>query len=415
MKILVVDDIYDSRYLLEQVLKAEGHDAISASHGVEALQKLRQDRFDAVISDIMMPHMDGFELCHNVKTDPKLKNIPFIFYTATFTSEEDERFALSLGAQAFIVKPQAPEELAARLTQLFAQAPAQPAAMAPRLTDNHSQYLKEYNARLVAKLEEKVLEAEHANRRLNELNESLEARVKLRTSQLEESNHDLEAFAFSIAHDLRGHLRGMTNFAGVLAEDYAPQLSGAAKDCIARIQISGERMNRLIADILAFSRAVRSELKLVPVDLQKYVADAIHGDPALQPPAAHVNVQGDLGHVMGNPGAIHQCLLNLLSNAVKYVRSGVTPTVTVRSESRNNFIRLWVEDNGIGIPADQQANIFQMFHRLHGNDQFEGTGLGLAIVRKAVERMGGKVGVESQPNHGSRFWLELRKAAGNIP
>lgn len=412
MRILVVDDLYDGRYILEQILRAEDYQVHTASNGVAALQLLREQAFDAVITDIMMPQMDGFELCHNIKTDPTLKHIPVVFYTATYTSEEDEKFALSLGGEAFIVKPQTPEILVARLKELLAR-PATPVAiLAPRLSENYQQFLKEYNTRLVAKLEEKVFEAETANRRLKELNESLEARVKLRTSQLEESNHDLEAFAFSIAHDLRAHLRMMSNFATMLAEDFGPQLPPEGMECIRRIETGGHRMQRLIADILAFSQALRSELKLTPVDLQKAVLNTVQADAGLQVPAAELQMDGELGQVMANSAAMEQCLANLLSNAVKYVARGIKPVIKVRSEERGELLRLWIEDNGIGIPAEHQANIFQMFHRLHAADQYEGTGLGLAIVRKAVERMGGRVGVESAPGEGSRFWIELRKAEG---
>jgi signal transduction histidine kinase len=114
--------------------------------------------------------------------------------------------------------------------------------------------------------------------------------------------------------------------------------------------------------------------------------------------------------VLGHEASLTQCLTNLLSNAVKFVAHGVKPQVLVRTELLNDTVRLWVQDNGLGIPRQAQAKIFEIFQRLHKESEYEGTGIGLAIVRKAVERMGGRVGVESEPGKGSRFWLELKSA-----
>lgn len=406
MKILAVDDHAEGRYLLELMLKSNGYDVDTASNGEEALAALRKEKFDAVVSDIMMPCMDGFELCHRVKSDPTLEHIPLIFYTATYTSDEDERFALSIGADAFLLKPQSPEDLLPRIREVLSRPRARAAS---ELSQDQLAYLREYNARLVNKLEEKFREAEEANRRLKQVNESLEARVKLRTSQLEESNSNLEAFAYSISHDLRAHLRGMTAFARLLEEDFGQSMSATAQGYVQRIQTSGERMGALIEDILAFSRALRSELKLEQVKLDEVVDEVMAAYPEFRGPHARIEVRGPLGEVMGNAAALRQCLFNLLSNAVKYVVRGETPEVIVRSEQRGTRLRLWVEDKGIGISPGQQATIFEMFQRLHNSDDYEGTGLGLAIVQKAVERMGGKAGVESELGDGSRFWIELQR------
>jgi signal transduction histidine kinase len=125
---------------------------------------------------------------------------------------------------------------------------------------------------------------------------------------------------------------------------------------------------------------------------------------------AQVQVDHPLPTVLGHPTTLLQVLANLVHNAVKFVADGVTPQVRVRAEEHGNWVRVWVEDNGIGIAPEHQERIFGVFERLHSADAYPGTGIGLAIVRKGVERMGGRVGVVSQVNKGSRFWFELRKA-----
>ena len=145
------------------------------------------------------------------------------------------------------------------------------------------------------------------------------------------------------------------------------------------------------------------------VNLQKLVGDIIHERPELQPPRAELKVEAPLLPVWAHEASLTQCLTNLLGNAVKFVAPGVTPRVRVYSEARDGQVRLWVEDNGIGIEPEAQRKLFEMFHRVHTERQYEGTGMGLAIVRKAIERMGGQTGVESALGQGSRFWLELPK------
>ena len=232
----------------------------------------------------------------------------------------------------------------------------------------------------------------------------LESLVQQRTARLNEMIGDLEAFSYSIVHDLRGPLRAMQGFAQLLADEYGP-IGGTARNYVGRIQTAAERMDRLIQDGLSYSRIMRGDLALVPVDVAALVRGIVHTYPAFQPPHAEIELQENIPYVNGNESALTQCVSNLLGNAVKFVAPGVIPRVRIWAETRDGRVRLFFKDNGIGIEMEAHEKIFRIFERL--DRAYEGTGIGLAIVKKAAERMGGSVGIESAPGQGSTFWLDL--------
>ena len=169
-----------------------------------------------------------------------------------------------------------------------------------------------------------------------------------------------------------------------------------------------DRLDTLIRDALSFSRAVLQELPLQPVNLAILVRGIIETYPNLQPELADIDIEGNLPVVMGNESLLTQCFANLLGNAVNFVAAGVKPRVRIRSQQNGTVARVVIEDNGIGIAQHAQGRLFGMFQKL--DSKYEGTGIGLAIVRKVAERMGGKVGVESESGQGSRFWVDLKIA-----
>ena len=250
-----------------------------------------------------------------------------------------------------------------------------------------------------------VSETREAREVLARGKQELERLVAERTAKLQELVGELEHFSYSITHDMRAPLRAMKGFAEVVDElstDAQPEL----RQFVRRIMTAADRMDSLIRDALNYSRAVRQELPLEPVDSGALLRGMLDSYPELQPSKALIQVQGQLPMVMANEAGLTQCFSNLLGNAVKFVQPGQTPHIRVRAEPRNEWIRIWVEDNGIGIAASMMPRIFDMFSRGHNN--YEGTGIGLALVRKVVQRMGGKVGVESEEGKGSRFWIELK-------
>jgi len=165
-------------------------------------------------------------------------------------------------------------------------------------------------------------------------------------------------------------------------------------------------MDRLILELLQFTRMSRSPVTMEPVDLERLISGIIRERVEFQPPKAEMEINTPLLRVSGNETSLTQCLTNLLDNAVKFVPRGVTPHVRISTERNEQGVRLWIEDNGIGIEKESRQRLFELFQRVHKNS-YPGTGIGLAIVRKAVERTHGQVGVESEPGKGSRFWLQL--------
>jgi signal transduction histidine kinase len=242
----------------------------------------------------------------------------------------------------------------------------------------------------------------------------LEKLVQERTARLQEAVAEMEAFSYSIAHDLRAPLRAMHGYAELLLEENClDETNLQARDFLQRIISAASRMDALILDALNYSKLARGEMPLEPVDTGALLCDIVESYPNLQPHKERLELQGHFPLVLANQAALTQCFSNLLDNAVKFVVPGTKPHVRVRAEKRQDRVRLWFEDNGIGIPKGREKELFQLFKQIdtaHG-----GTGVGLAIVRKAAERMGGHVGVESEPGKGSRFWLELAEAPGVQP
>jgi len=245
--------------------------------------------------------------------------------------------------------------------------------------------------------------------------QALERLVDERTASLREAIAQMEEFSYSVSHDLRAPVRAMQGYARAVLEDHGAQLDDSGRDYLERIVRSGARMDRLIQDILIYSRLSRREIQLQPVSLSKLLREILLQYPQMQAPQAEIELVEPLHDVLAHEPSLSQAVSNLLSNAVKFVLPGQTARVRLAAERRGEWVRFWVEDNGIGIRPEYQHRLFGMFERIHPERKYEGTGIGLAIVRKAVERMGGRVGVVSDGTTGSRFWLELPGASTPAP
>jgi len=246
-----------------------------------------------------------------------------------------------------------------------------------------------------------------AQAKLRQYNEDLERTVQQRTAKLQETLNELETYSYSISHDLRAPLRAMQGYAQVLLEEFPGKIGPQGKAYLDRIISASNRMDRLIQDVLSYSKVARVEINSAPVDLEKLIRSLVQEYPALNAKNVHIELVTPLPQISAPVALLSQCLSNLLDNAVKFVSEGVGPYVRVWAETTGNDVRIWVEDNGIGIPPEYQGRIFGVFERVAHEKNYTGTGIGLAIVRKAASRMGGTAGVESEPGKGSRFWVFL--------
>jgi PAS domain S-box-containing protein len=250
----------------------------------------------------------------------------------------------------------------------------------------------------------KAVEAE-----MRALNVGLEEKVQERTARMREALRELETFTYSVAHDLRAPLRAMNQMSEILIEEFAPALGPEGQAYARRIGQAAERMDHLTSDLLEYSRLARADVAIAAVDVRE-IADEVVASLEADIRHAQACVQVDLAHhlVGGNRFLLTQALTNLVANAIKFAKPNTAAVVRIRSSAGEaGRLRLWVEDEGIGIDPAHHPKLFRVFERLHPQGPYEGTGIGLAIVRKAVERMGGMIGVESDLGKGSRFYIEL--------
>ena len=234
----------------------------------------------------------------------------------------------------------------------------------------------------------------------------LEERVEERTVTLRKMVDELQAFSYSLSHDLRAPLRAVQSYLQMLLEDNGEQLDASGKATVQKVISSAQRMDRMVLELLNFTRLSYEPMTIEPVDVEELIRGIMAERLELQPARVDITIASPLPKVLGNEASLTQCITNLLDNGVKFVASGIKPEIRISSENSDGSVRLSFKDNGIGIDEDAQKQLFQMFHRAHGSG-YAGTGIGLAIVRRAVERMGGSVGIESKPEQGSCFWLQL--------
>jgi signal transduction histidine kinase len=278
-----------------------------------------------------------------------------------------------------------------------------------------------------------------AQQKLNVHAHELEQKIADRTASLKQIIAELQTFSYTIAHDLRAPIRALKGYCEVLIEDFADDLPSDAKFIIHKLRTSSLQMDALTRDLLEFSKVSRQDITLAPVDLKEVVVETI----TISGPAATscVKIEGPLDTVIANRTLVGQCISNLLENALKFCKTGQPTAIKIWSErlthsskrgdvdtaqffTRSRYslkdpephlprgdaprVRLWFEDNGIGISPEAQKKIFGIFERGESASQYDGTGIGLAIVARAMERMGGNCGVVSTAGEGSRFWLEFR-------
>jgi len=438
MTILTVDDNEQNLYHLQMLLTANGYLVVTAANGADALVKARTTPPDLIISDILMPTMDGFAFCRECKKDSRLRSIPFIFYTATYTDERDREFGLGLGADRFIAKPEEPDVIIRAIQDILDQARRPPAAQLPPAAntpahapvkasqENAVGYLQQYNSALIRKLEAKMQQLEQMN---GALEQSLD-QLKRTEEELRESNQDLRQamaqlqamqdqmihkerlsalgqMAAGIVHDfnnalmpiianadyLLAHPTGLCN-REALARGLKEIMKGAedAQAIVYRLQEFYRPQNEAALRPVNLDEVIKSVVDLARARWRKEInTKGIAVEVRAETPAAPV-------HVNGNAVELREALTNLVLNATDAMPQGGAITIRCRPEDARVIVE--VSDTGEGMTPEVQKHCFEPFFSTKGA---QGTGLGLAMVYGIVRRHSGTITVESEAGKGTTF------------
>jgi two-component system sensor histidine kinase/response regulator len=379
INILLVDDQPGKLTAHESILASLGENVIQASSGPQALQSLLRHDIAVILLDVNMPGMDGFETAELIRQRPRYEKTPIIFITGYNTTDIDRLKGYRLGAVDYLFLPVIPEVLKAKVS-VFVELARQ-----TQVITHQAEHLAFHNREQTRQLE-----------MIQKLNESLR-----------EANRELQAFSYTVSHDLRAPLRSVRGLADILLEDYGAQLDPTATGYVRSMRAATIHLDRLTNDLLSYTRISREEIQLEPVAIDALIKDVISLMNPVKASAPQIDIAPNLLPVLATPTLLGQCLSNLISNATKFIAPGTTPCIHIRTEPREDRVRIWVEDNGVGIDPAYHGKIFGLFERAGNVRDHDGTGVGLAIVARASQRMGGSCGVESSLGSGSRFWIEL--------
>ncbi len=395
VKILLVDDQPENLLAAGAVLDALGEEVIKASSGREALLYLLDQDCAVILLDIMMPVMDGFETAALIRQRERSRHTPIIFLTALGHSEEHLRRGYDLGAVDYIVKPFVPEILRSKVS-VFVELHRK-----SQLLARQSKLLEIRNT----ELQEAIERSAKAEQEIVALNRHLERQV----AQLAEVNHELEAFSYTVSHDLRAPLSRISGFSRALIDFHAGQLDAKARTYLERIDSSSSRMCELVEDLLRFSRLTRVDLKEERVNLSALAA-VLDSELRAREPERQVEFLNTPGIVRwGDPTLLRSVLLNLLENAWKYTRKHASARIEFGVTHTADGMACFVRDDGAGFDMTEAWRLFRPFQRLHTSSDFEGTGIGLATVERVVRRHGGRVWAEGETDRGATFYFTLRQ------
>jgi len=405
-KILLVDDREDNLLSVQSILEPGGYQFVKARSGREALKVLlSQIDFALILMDVNMPNLSGFQTASLIYEREKLRNIPIIFITAHGEDERNIFKGYRAGAVDYIAKPVNPQLLRAKVA-VFADLYSKNQQL---LTQE--QRLKAANANLENEIKERML----SEKRVNELNRQLIENI----NSLESANKELDRFAFMASHDLQEPLRKIRTFCDLLINRCLDQVDDEGKLYISRIENSAARMQRLIKDILTFSKVSDDNDEFAETDLNKIIQDILtEYKHEIEEKKAVIEVK-KIPSLLTKQGLMYPLFSNLISNALKYSKNQEPVQINIWSEIcvtekksetpdlNNKYCRISIRDNGIGFEQKYAEQVFEMFKRLHAKKEYDGSGIGLTLCKKIVEQHNGFIAVRSEVGAGSTFMVTL--------
>jgi signal transduction histidine kinase len=417
-RVLIVDDKANNLYLLRVLLKGHGFQVDGAYNGREALQKALQSPPHLIISDLLMPEMDGYELLRRWKADERLRGIPFIVYTATYTESKDEELALELGADAFIIKPTEPEPFIRQVREVLDRVRANsPVVATPSAGEGVT--LRLYNEVLVSKLEHKC---EQLDQRIAELKSTVAglhaARANAERAKVEaqKTNQGKDHFLAVLSHELRTPLTPV--LAAVQLLQHRPGLSTEVREPLEIIQRNAQLEARLIDDLLDLTRIAQGKLELnrKPMNICTIIEGAVEiakPDIDARQLQFRVALKDRPLCVDGDASRLQQVVWNLLTNAVRFTPEG--GYVELRCERQDELVIIEVSDSGIGIEPQDADRIFDAFEQGGRAMSRQFGGLGLAIAKRLVEMHEGKISVNTEGrNRGAKFRVQLPLSSAEL-
>ena len=367
--ILLVDDDATKRFALTAILAPLGQNVVEAASGPDALRQLLKQDFAMILLDVRMPGMDGFEAAQLIRQRPRSELTPIIFVTALDRAETDMGRGYDLGAVDFVFAPVVPAILRAKVSVFVELYKAQ-------------QELRRYRTQL-------------------------ERLVQERTTALTAINRELEAFSYSVSHDLRAPLLSFDSLNQSLLKDYGDSLDPRAKDYLQRMRRASERMTSVFDGLQTLFRLTSGEIHMETTDISAMAADIVAEMRAADPERkVDVGIAEGLT-VFGDPRLLRILMTNLISNAWKFTSKEAAGRVEIGAEIVDGDTRLFVRDNGVGFDMIYAHKLFGAFQRLHSQSDFPGVGIGLATVRRIVNRHGGRAWAEGAVGEGATIYFVL--------
>lgn len=406
--VLVAEDSFVQAKKLKRFFESKNIRCLTCKNGKEAYEAATKEKPELIVSDIVMPVMDGYEFCMKVKANKSLSEIPFIILTS-LNDPMDIIKGLQAGADNFITKPYDDDYLMSRINYLVANKNMRKMGsgdMSIEIMFQDQRFQINSDKKQILDLLLSVYEAAvnrneqliDAQRRLEELN-----------NDLRDVNQELDSFTRTVSHDLRSPINGILSFASLLEEMFEEDDLDVeeAKEFVANVIVSGKKMTQLIDDLLAYSRSASTEINVEEVDLSALANEIIEDLTEVNYPASYdIKIKPGI-KLNADKSLISIALENLINNALKYSQKKEQPEIEVGTQEENGEQVIFIKDNGAGFDMEDADSLFRPFIRLHSETEFKGTGVGLSTVKRIIERHGGSIWVESAPGKGAAFYFSI--------